>query len=58
MTNPFQHTSLAKLAGYEFEISYKKGPDNVVANALSRFPSLGPQELEFHALSTVTTDLV
>lgn len=55
LTNPFQHTSLAKLAGYEFEICYKKGRDNIAADALSRSPSLQPT---CHALSTVTTDLL
>lgn len=58
LTNPFQHTSLAKLAGYEFEICFKKGQDNIIVDALSRSSSLRSQELECIALSRVATDML
>lgn len=35
VTTPFQHMWLSKLMGYTFEIRYKHGKDNVVADALS-----------------------
>lgn len=35
-TTPLQHACLSKLMGYDFDIAYKKGEDNSVANALSR----------------------
>ncbi|KAJ9553062.1 hypothetical protein OSB04_017107 [Centaurea solstitialis] len=35
---PDQHKWVAKLLGYEFEIHYKPGSDNKVADALSRLP--------------------
>ncbi|GJT66424.1 retrotransposable element Tf2 [Tanacetum coccineum] len=39
VTTLFQAKWLPKLSGYDYEISYKKGSHNVVANALSRVPS-------------------
>lgn len=36
ITTPFQHLWLSKLMGYNFEIQYKQGKENVVAGALSR----------------------
>lgn len=36
MTTPFQHMWLSKLMGYTFEIQYKQGKENVVADALLR----------------------
>ncbi|KAJ0547862.1 putative nucleotidyltransferase, Ribonuclease H [Helianthus annuus] len=36
VTTPLQHKWLAKLMGYDYSIEYKKGRENVVADALSR----------------------
>lgn len=36
ITTPFQHMWLSKLRGYNFEIRYKQGKDNIVVDALSR----------------------
>nr|GFA49328.1 retrotransposon protein, putative, unclassified [Tanacetum cinerariifolium] len=41
LTTPFQFKWLPKLLGYDYEIVYKKGSENVVADALSRVDSSG-----------------
>nr|GEX34495.1 hypothetical protein [Tanacetum cinerariifolium] len=41
LTTPFQFKWLPKLLGYDYEIVYKKGSKNVVADALSRDDSSG-----------------
>lgn len=46
---------LSKLLGYDYEIVYKKGKENVAADALSRVQ--GPELLTLTLLS-VSTDLV
>jgi len=54
LTTPFQHYWLSKLMGYDFEISYRRGKENVVANALSRTSC---SEIFHMTLSLVSTDL-
>jgi hypothetical protein len=36
LSSPKQNKWLTKMLGYDYEIIYKKGKDNIVANALSR----------------------
>ena len=55
ITLPGQHAWLTKLMGYDYEISYKKRRENVVADALSRVPS---SELVLIAVSTIFFDLM
>jgi hypothetical protein len=45
-----QHKWVTKLLGYDYEIVYKKGVENLVADALSRFL----KHAELHSLSTPT----
>ena len=41
------------MMGYDYEISYRKGSSNVVANALSRIP-----QVELQALTVYTSGLL
>ncbi|GJU67578.1 retrotransposable element Tf2 [Tanacetum coccineum] len=56
LTTPFQVKWLPKLFGFDYEISYNKESENVVADALSRLTSGG--ELNSLILSTITSDLL
>jgi hypothetical protein len=49
MTTPAQHLWLEKLLGYDYDIKYKQGRENLTADALSRIPSN-----EVYALTTFT----
>ncbi|GKF34552.1 putative mitochondrial protein [Tanacetum coccineum] len=53
LTTPFQFKWLPKLLGYDYEIIYKKGSENVVADALSRIDSSG--ELLQISISSVSS---
>lgn len=55
VTTPLHHTWLAKLLGYDYEIFYKKGYENKVADALSRIPGF---ELLSLTISSISTDLL
>ena len=57
ITTPTQMKWLPKLMGFDYEIMFKKGTDNAVADALSRLPN----EVELFnliATTTVNTDLM
>ncbi|GJZ26886.1 reverse transcriptase, partial [Tanacetum coccineum] len=56
LTIPFQTKWLPKLLGFDYEISYKSGSKNVVADALSRISS--EAELNELVLTSITTDLM
>ncbi|GJR23773.1 putative mitochondrial protein [Tanacetum coccineum] len=56
ITTPFQSKWLPKLLGFDYEIEYKKGKDNVVADALSRVER--PAELFSLLTSGVSNELM
>nr|CAD1837126.1 unnamed protein product [Ananas comosus var. bracteatus] len=51
VSTPSQQKWISKLMGYDYELVYKNGRENVVADALSRAPSL-------QAISAIHTDLL
>ncbi|KAD7479936.1 hypothetical protein E3N88_03072 [Mikania micrantha] len=53
ITTPLQQTWLAKLMGYDYEISYKKGVDNVVADGLSRVEGLALFEMGVSSIDSM-----
>ncbi|GJR82098.1 putative mitochondrial protein [Tanacetum coccineum] len=55
LTTPFQFKWLPKILGYDYEIVYKKGSENVVADALSRMDSSG--ELLQISVSSVSSSV-
>lgn len=55
ITTPFQMKWLPKLLGFDYEISYKKGSENLAAYALSRVPT--ENTLFSILLTSVSSDL-
>jgi len=55
LTTPAQHLWLVKLLGYDYDIEYKQGKENVPADALSRIPS---KDLHVMTTSTISTSLM
>ena len=55
LTTPAQHLWVVKLLGYDYDIEYKQGRENVPADALSRIPS---QEIYALTTSTISTSLM
>lgn len=45
LSTPWQHKALSKLMGLTYQIQYKKGTDNRVADTLSRAPHTATYEL-------------
>ncbi|KAJ0483339.1 putative nucleotidyltransferase, Ribonuclease H [Helianthus annuus] len=58
ITTPLQQTWLAKLMGYEYEIFYKKGAENVVADGLSRVQGLVLSELGMSSVNPLLLDRI
>nr|GEV44455.1 reverse transcriptase [Tanacetum cinerariifolium] len=56
VTTPFQAKWLPKLLGFNYEISYNKGSDNVVVDSLFRITN--ESELNSLILSTITSELL
>ncbi|GKA86442.1 retrotransposon-related protein [Tanacetum coccineum] len=55
LTTPFQIKWLPKLLGYDYEIIYKKGSENLVADALSRTSS---PSLQTMVITDISNDLL
>ncbi|GKB16046.1 putative mitochondrial protein [Tanacetum coccineum] len=55
LTTPFQIKWLPKLLGYDYEVLYKKGSENVVADALSRSPL---PSLQAMVITDISNDLL
>lgn len=55
VSSPSQNLWLAKLLRFDYDIEYKKGRDNVVADALSRNSS---RELFAIAVFTISTSII
>ena len=54
ISSPEQQKWVTKLLGFDFEITYKKGNENVLADALSQLP----EQVEVSAVSLPTSDFL
>ena len=54
ISSPEQQKWVTKLLGFDFEITYKKGKENVLANALSQLP----EQAEVSAVSLPTSNFL
>ena len=54
ISSPEQQKWVTKLLGFDFEITYKKGKENVLADALSQLP----EQAEISAVSLSTSDFL
>ncbi|XP_075088549.1 uncharacterized protein LOC142170516 [Nicotiana tabacum] len=54
ITTPSQQKWLVKLLGYDYSIDYKKGKENVVADALSR----REEGIQLYSISNVSSDIL
>lgn len=54
MTAPLQHTWLAKLPEYTYEIKYKKGRENLATDA---FSCSSGREMSLSAITSISTNL-
>jgi len=55
ITTEFQSKWLSKLMGFDYEICYKKGKENVVADSLSRIPAA---QIVAMTVSSVSSELL
>ncbi|KAL0394552.1 UNVERIFIED_CONTAM: Transposon Ty3-G Gag-Pol polyprotein [Sesamum latifolium] len=59
ISTPSQQRWIAKLLGYDYTLTYKKGQENTVADALSRVPhSLSIENGSLHHLSCVDNEVL
>ena len=54
ISSPEQQKRVIKLLGFDYEITYKKGKENVLADALSQLP----EQAEVLAISLLTSDFL